>query len=76
MPSPAITTLTTMLEQLPDPMQEQVLEHLREYIADLWDEAQWNEAFHHRRDAITRAARQVRSHKAAGLSEPMDMDRL
>lgn len=38
MSSPAITTIVKMVESLPDELQEQVAEHIREYIADLEEE--------------------------------------
>jgi hypothetical protein len=40
MSSPAIKTVVTMMELLPAELQDQVAEHLREYIADLQDEPQ------------------------------------
>jgi hypothetical protein len=39
MSSTAIVTVTKM-ESLPEPTQEQVVEHLREYLEDLQDELQ------------------------------------
>lgn len=39
MSSAAITTIVKMLESLSDDLQERVAEHIREYIADLEDEA-------------------------------------
>jgi len=36
----AIATVVQLLETLPEPAQEQVVEHLRDYIADLADERQ------------------------------------
>lgn len=45
MASNAITTITRMMETLPDVMQNQIVEHLREYIAEMQDELQWEVAF-------------------------------
>lgn len=39
MSSATITTIIRMVESLPEDLQEQVAEHLREYILDLEDEA-------------------------------------
>ena len=35
MPSAGIATITKMVETLSEPMQEQVADHLREYIQEL-----------------------------------------
>ncbi|MEP0918884.1 hypothetical protein NC981_18800 [Leptolyngbya sp. DQ-M1] len=34
-----------MIESLPDDLQEKVVEHLRDYIADLEDEKRWDASF-------------------------------
>ena len=38
MSSPTITTMIKMMESLPERVQDQVVEHLREYLEDLRDE--------------------------------------
>ena len=38
MSSNAIITITRMMETLPEALQNQIVEHLREYIAELQDE--------------------------------------
>lgn len=43
MSSATIATLVKMIESLPAPAQEQVVEHLREYLPDLQDEVRWDE---------------------------------
>ncbi len=45
MPSTAIDTLVKMMETLSGPVQDQIVEHLRDYIAEIQDERQWNGAF-------------------------------
>jgi len=40
MSSTPIAIITQVIEQLPEPLQNQVVEHLREYIEDLQDELQ------------------------------------
>ena len=42
MTSEAIITVTKMMESLPAPVQDQVVDHLREYLDDLRDELQWD----------------------------------
>lgn len=72
MPSPAIQDLVNLIEALPDPVQIQVTEHLREYIADLQDEQQWDAAFNRTQSALIAAARQAKQQKAAGQSTTID----
>ena len=40
MESASIITVAKMLEALPESMQNQVVDHLREYIAEMQDDAQ------------------------------------
>lgn len=37
----AVTTLTKMMESLPESAQQQAIEHLRGYVENLQDEIQW-----------------------------------
>ncbi len=45
MSSAVIATVVKMIESLPDPVQDRVADHLREYIEDLRDELQWDSTF-------------------------------
>lgn len=45
MSTEAIATVVKMLGTLPDATQNQVVEHLQDYIADLQHEMRWNEAY-------------------------------
>lgn len=76
MVSPALTTILKMIENLPEDRQNLLANHLREYLADIEDEEQWDEVFGRTQDTLAyhthEAARQI----AEGKSEPMDFDRL
>jgi predicted ATPase len=74
--STAITTVVKMLEALPGKTQDRVVEHLREYIAELQDEAEWEAQFERTQDQLTAAAHQVREEIAAGQAVPMNTARL
>jgi hypothetical protein len=76
MSAETITTIIKMVESLPDDLQERVAEHLREYIADLEDEARWEYSFGRTHDNLVAAARQAKREIAEGKSMPMDYDRL
>ncbi len=76
MATPALTTILKMIENLPETRQNQIVEHLREYIADLEDEEKWDKAFATTQDQLAYRTRQVERQIAEGKSEPMDFDRL
>ena len=60
MSSAAITTIVKMVESLSDDLQERVSEHIREYIADLEDEAKWESSIDRTRPNLVAAARQAK----------------
>lgn len=76
MVTPALTTILKMVEELPEPLQNQVADHLREYLADLDDEEKWDEAFARTQDKLASITREVTKQIEEGKSEPMDFDRL
>jgi hypothetical protein len=76
MSSAAITTLIKMMETLPERTQDQVVEHLRDYIAEMQDEQQWDSAFQRTQKELIAAAHRAKQEIAAGKSEPMDYSRL
>ena len=76
MSSATITTVITMLESLPEPMQDQVVEHLREYLADMQDELVWSAQFKRTQPQLIAAARPAKQQIAEGLAQPLDYDQL
>ena len=76
MASNAIATITRMMETLPEALQNQIVEHLREYIAELEDELRWEASFNRTQEQLVAAARQAKQEIAEGKAEPMDLDRL
>ncbi len=72
----ASVTILKMLETLPEPIQDRVVEHLREYIKDLRDEASWNESFSRTEGNLAAAARQARKEVAEGRATPLDPESL
>ena len=57
-----------MLESLAEPMQDQVVEHLREYLADMQDELVWSAQFKRTQPQLIAAARRARQQIAEGLA--------
>lgn len=76
MSSTAITTVVKMMETLPETLQNQVLEHLRGYLADIQDEQQWNDSFQQNQTSLIAAARRAKQERAEGLAKPMDYEQL
>ncbi len=76
MASPAITTVVKMLESLPETVQDQVVKHLREYLADLQDELVWDDLFKRTQAQLVAAARRARQEIAEGQAKPLDYDQL
>jgi hypothetical protein len=71
MGSTAINTVMRMIESLPEERQDLVVHHLRDYILDLQDEAEWDEAFAKTRRHLVAAARRAKREIADGLSKPL-----
>jgi hypothetical protein len=76
MSSTAIATVIKMMESLPEPVQDQVVDHLREYLEDLQDELQWDSLFKKTQQQLVAAARRAKQEIAEGHAEPMDYDQL
>ena len=76
MPSTAVVTVVKMLESLPEPVQDRIADHLREYIADLRDELRWDDHFQRTQPQLAAAARRAREEIAAGKAKPLNLDDL
>lgn len=76
MQSPALTTIIKMIETLPEAAQNQVADHLREYLATMQDEAIWDDLFANSQEKLMAAARRAKQEIAAGKASPMDYDKL
>ena len=76
MASNAITTIARMMETLPEALQNQIVEHLREYIAELEDELHWETSFNNTQDQLIAAAHRAKQEIVEGKAVPMDLERL
>ena len=76
MSSPAITTIVKMIESLPEPAQDQVVGHLRDYLQDLEDDLLWDEQFKRTQQQLVAAARRAKQEIAEGHAKPLDYDKL
>ncbi|WP_325315702.1 hypothetical protein [Microcoleus sp. PH2017_28_MFU_U_A] len=55
-----------MMESLPENLQQQVAEYLKEYIAQLKDELQWDESFEKTQPQLVAAAQQAKQEIVLG----------
>ena len=76
MKSTATLTVLKMLEGLPESIQDRVVEHLRDYIEDMREEAQWAESFSQSQEKLASFAHQARKDKAEGRASSMDFGKL
>ena len=76
MASEATVTITKMLETLPVQLEDRVVEHLREYIEELRDEAIWADSFFQTQNSLIDAARQARKEISEGKATALDIEQL
>jgi len=53
-----------------------VVEHLREYLADLQDELEWDSLFKRTQPQLVAVARRAKQEIAEGRARPLDYDQL
>jgi predicted component of type VI protein secretion system len=71
----AIETAIKLLETLPEPAQEHLVEELRRLALEAQDDAQWEKTFE-RSETLKAAVEKARQNIAAGISSPFDFDKL
>ena len=71
-----IATVTQMIESLPETAQTQLIEHLREYIASLQNELEWDNLVSKTQNNLIKAAKQAKQEIAQGKSQPMNYEKL
>ena len=76
MSSENIVTVTKMLESLPETAQTQLIEHLREYIASLQNELEWDNLVSKTQNNLIKAAKQAKQDIAEGKSKQMNYEKL
>ncbi|MEO5956537.1 MAG: hypothetical protein ABIR36_12725 [Nitrospiraceae bacterium] len=69
-------TALKLLERLPEEAQMQVLEALRQLVAESNDDAQWDTLFQGSQNMLAAAARNARAEILAGKAAPMDFNKL
>ena len=68
--------IVEMMESLPETLQQQAVEYLKEYIADLKDELQWDESFKKTQPQLVAAAQRAKQEIAEGKAQEMKLNEL
>jgi hypothetical protein len=70
MSSTAIVILTKLMGSLREPVQDRVVDHLREYLEELQDDLDWDTLFTKTQSQLAAGARRAKQEIAAGFSKP------
>jgi len=76
MSSENIITVTKLMESLPDQLQQQVINHLREYIDILQEEKEWDNLVAKTQPKLIDFAKKAKQEITQGKAELMDYDKL
>ena len=76
MSSEAIATVVKMMESLPERTQNQIVEHLQNYLMEIQDELRWDELFNKTQPKLAAMARLAKKQVAEGKARPMDYSEL
>ncbi|NCB40067.1 MAG: hypothetical protein EOM80_15000 [Erysipelotrichia bacterium] len=72
----AMAKIVKMLESLPEQVQEDVMDHLRQYIEEIKDESKWNDSFGKSHNKLAAAAKKSRKEFQDCRSESMNLKKL
>ncbi|MBP7233047.1 MAG: hypothetical protein KBA28_14075 [Syntrophaceae bacterium] len=76
MASTAIATVVKMLETLPEEAQDQAVEHLRDYLKEVKENARWDDTFKKTQSQLIAAARRAKKEIAEGKAKPLNHSEL
>ena len=74
--SDSVETLTRVITQLPESMQDRVIEDVKAIVAEALDETRWQQLYQKTPEKLSDVAKRVRSQVASGKAKPMDYDSL
>ena len=69
-----VETLTKMITQLPESIQDRVVEDVKTIVAEALDESQWQQLYQERSEKLSVVAKEVRLQVESGKVKPMDYD--
>jgi hypothetical protein len=61
-----------MIESLPEDAQDQVVEHLRDYLEEMRDDSKWANSFKKTRPQLIAAARRAKGEIGDGSAKPLN----
>jgi hypothetical protein len=76
MASEPIITVVRMMESLPEPTQNRVADHLRDYLLELQDEIRWDEILAKSQPKLAEMARRAKEQIAEGKARPLNFNEL
>jgi hypothetical protein len=76
MTTETLATIEKMLETLPENAQQQVVEHLREYISEMQSEWRWERLYKEKQNTLEKIARQAKQQIAENKAQPLNIDDL
>ena len=76
MSAEAIATVTQMMQTLPESTQQQVAEHISNYIHDLQDDMRWDDSFKKTESNLIQQAKLAKQQIAEGKASRMDISHL
>ena len=76
MASTAIATVVKMLETLPEEAQDQAVEHLRDYLKEVKENARWDDTFKKTQSQLIAAGRRAKKEIAEGKAKPLNHSEL
>ncbi len=76
MKNESLTTLEKMLEPLPEAAQQRIIEHVREYIAEMRSEWHWEGLYQERKLPLEKMARLAKQQISEGKARPLNLDEL
>ena len=72
MASTTTETMVKMVETLPPELHERVLEHMREFIEDILEDAKWSESFAKSQNRLAAAASQAAASQPVAPQRSME----
>jgi hypothetical protein len=76
MSSAAIVTVVRMMESVTEPVQNRIVEYVRNYLEELQDETEWDSLVSQTQPQLIKAARRAKEEILEGHAQPMDYSQL
>ncbi|MBF0542084.1 MAG: hypothetical protein HQK91_11625 [Nitrospirae bacterium] len=76
MTTKSIETVIKMMESVPEPMQDYIIEEIRRIITEANDDKIWENLFNKNQEVLIEASQKAKAEIKAGFAKPMDFERL